>query len=97
MNFEELREWEDDTLKELRAQSAPSIQDKCRRCGLFIHYPLVMQLSDLMLFEGVMWAAFDVMEKRGITANLLADIRTECLSATAKKRMSETTASEKGE
>jgi hypothetical protein len=30
------------------------------------------------------------MERHGITANLLADIRTECLIAIAKKRMSET-------
>jgi hypothetical protein len=84
MNIEKLREWEDNTLKELRSQSAPSIQDKCRLCGLFIRHPLVMRLSDLMLFEGIMWAALDVMEKRGITANFLADIRTECLNTTYK-------------
>jgi hypothetical protein len=80
MNIEKLCEWEDDTLKELRLQRAPNIQDKCRLCGLFIRYPLVMRLSDLMLFEDIMWAAFDVMEKHGITTNLLEDIRTECLN-----------------
>jgi hypothetical protein len=82
----ELRKWVDDTLEEVRAHSAPSTQDRCPHCGLMIRYPLVVRHSDLVLFEKIMRSAFDVMERHGITSNLLADIRTECLIATAKKR-----------
>jgi hypothetical protein len=86
----DLRKWVDDTLEEVRAHSTPSTQDRCPHCGFMIRYPLVVRHSDLVFFESIMRSAFTVMERHGITANLLADIRAECLIAIAKKRMSET-------
>jgi hypothetical protein len=86
----DLHKWVDDTLEVMRAQNPPSTQDRCPHCGLMIRYPLVARLSDLVLFEKIMRSASAVMKKHGITANLLADIRTECLIATAKKRISHT-------
>ena len=81
-----LSKWVGDTLEEMRAQNPPSIQDRCPHCGLSIRYSLVARRSDLELFERMMHSAFDVMQKHGITANLLADIRAQRLIAAAKKR-----------
>ena len=78
--------WIGDTLEEMRNTSPPSVEDKCPHCGLSIRYPLMARKSDVELFEKMMKSAFDVMARHGITANLLADIRAECLIAMAKKR-----------
>lgn len=81
----ETTKWIGNTLEEMRAQNPPSIEDRCPHCGLSIRYPLVARQSDLELFEKMMHSAFNVMKRHGITANLLADIRAECLIAMAKR------------
>lgn len=78
--------WIGDTLEEMRNQNPPRLEDRCPHCGFSIRYPLIARKSDVELFEKVMKSAFDVMARHGITANLLADIRAECLIAMAKKR-----------
>jgi hypothetical protein len=82
----DLRKWVDDTLEVMRTQNPPATQDKCPHCGLIIRYPIVVRRSDLVLFEKIMKSAYSVMRRHGITANLLADIRTECLIALAKNK-----------
>ena len=81
----DLTKWIGDTLEEMRAQNPPRLEDRCPHCGLSIRYPLVARRSDVELFEKMMHSAFDVMRRHGITANLLADIRAQCLIAMAKK------------
>jgi hypothetical protein len=78
--------WVDETLEIISIQNPQTAQDRCPHCGLIIRYPIVVRRSDLVLFEETMKSAYSVMRRHGITANLLADIRTECLIATAKKR-----------
>jgi hypothetical protein len=78
--------WVDETLEIISIQNPPATQDKCPHCGLIIRYPIVVRRSDLVLFEKIMKSAYSVMRRHGITANLLADIRTECLIALAKNK-----------
>lgn len=81
----DMTKWISGTLEEMRAQNPPSLQDRCPHCGLSIRYPLVARRSDIELFEKMMRSAFAVMDRTGITANLLAEIRAQCLIAMAMK------------
>jgi len=74
-----------DTLKELRYQMPPVIEDKCCHCGLVMRFPLVARKSDIDLFEMLLESAYQVMERHGITANLLADIKADCIISIASK------------
>ena len=82
---ENLTEWLSETLDEMRLTIMPTVEQRCPHCGLPIRYPLIARESDIKLFENLMRSAFDVMLRHGITANLLADIRTQCIIAIAQK------------
>lgn len=81
----DLSKWVGDTLEVMRSQNPPSIQDRCPHCGLSIRYPLIARKSDLELFATMMASAAEVMDRHGITANLLAEIRAQCVIAMARK------------
>ena len=78
--------WIGNTLEEMRAQNPPSLEDRCPHCGLSIRFPLIARKSDVELFKKMMALAAEVMDRHGITANLLADIRAQCLIAMTQKR-----------
>lgn len=84
-NDKDLMKWVGETLEEMRHQNPPSLEDRCPHCGLAIRYPLIARKSDIELFAQMMASAAKVMDKHGITANLLADIRAQCLIAIAKR------------
>lgn len=63
----------------------PVISEQCPHCGIPIRYPLIAKRSDIEAFRRMMRVADEVMLKHGITANLLADIRAQCLINIAKK------------
>lgn len=84
-NDTEMAKWIGDTLDEMRNQHPPSLENRCPHCGLSIRYPLIARKSDIDLFATMMRSAAEVMRKHGITANLLADIRAQCVIEMAKK------------
>lgn len=73
------------TLTEMRNLNMPIISESCPHCGIPIRYPLIARRSDIELFAQMMSTAAVVMKKYGITDNLLADIRAQCIINIAKK------------
>lgn len=81
----DMNKWIGGTLEEMRAYTIPSLEERCPHCGCAIRYPLIARKRDIDLFTQMIATAHEVMDKHGITANLLADIRTQCVIAIAKK------------
>ena len=80
-----LTEWMDTTLTAMAA-SLPLGEKSCPHCGLRIRYPIIVRQTDIDLFAGMMRVAHRVMDEYGITANLLAEIRTRCLIEGARRK-----------
>lgn len=59
---------------------------RCPHCSNPIRYPIIAKQSDVELFETVMRSAYEVMDRYGITANLLADIKAQCAVAIANQK-----------
>jgi hypothetical protein len=79
-----------DTLQSMQ-QAMPNVSHGCPHCGLQIRYPLIVRDSDIEIFNKLMKSAYRVMDRHGITANLLADIFAECHIAIAMKKSKEQT------
>lgn len=58
----------------------------CYHCGNLIRYPIIARRSDINDFSELMRSAYRIMDKHGITANLLADIRADLIISIAKGR-----------
>lgn len=56
----------------------------CYHCGCPIRYPVIARQSDINAFSKLMKSAYKIMDKHGVTANLLADIRAEIAINIAK-------------
>lgn len=82
---DQLEKFVSDTLEEMRNTSMPVISEQCPHCGYPIRYPVMAKKSDLERFNRLLHTAAEVMRKHGITANLLADIRAQCLINIVKK------------
>lgn len=80
----DITKWVGETLEAMRYELPPDIEEKCPHCGVVIRYPLIARKSDIDLFQQVMASAYLVMLRHGITANLLADIRADCVIAISK-------------
>ena len=57
---------------------------QCYHCGCPIRYPIIARKSDIDAFSKLMKSAYKIMDKHGITANLIADIRAEIAISIAK-------------
>ncbi|HET7674763.1 MAG TPA: hypothetical protein VFL54_04510 [Gammaproteobacteria bacterium] len=79
----------DATLTEIGRQDLPQHTRPCPHCGLPVMYPTIARAQDIKDFQMIMNSAARVMEKYGITANLLAEIRADCLTALARQRSKE--------
>jgi hypothetical protein len=82
-----MSKWLSETLQEMAEMEMATIETRCQHCGYLNRYrhPVVARQSDIELFESMMRSAFEVMDRHGITANLLADIRAQCLISMANK------------
>lgn len=58
---------------------------QCCHCGCPIRYPIIARKSDIEAFSKLMKSAYRIMDKHGITANLLADIRADIAISIAKE------------
>lgn len=79
------RSWVGGTLAAMRGQDLPRITHACPHCRCPVVYPLIARKSDIELLQRTMDVAAKVMLDYGITGNLLADIRAQCITAIAKK------------
>jgi hypothetical protein len=86
-NDKPMSKWLGETLQEMAEMEMATTERRCQHCGYLNRYrhPVVARQSDIELFESMMRSAFEVMDRHGITANLLADIRAQCLIAMANK------------
>ena len=86
-NDKPMRKWLGETLQEMTEMEMATTVSRCQHCGYPNRYrhPVVARQSDIELFESMMRSAFEVMDRHGITANLLADIRAQCLISMANK------------
>jgi len=86
-NDKPMSKWLGETLQEMAEMEMATTETRCQHCGYLNRYrhPVVARPSDIELFESMMRSAFEVMDRYGITANLLADIRAQCLIAMANK------------
>ena len=86
-NDKPMSKWLGETLQEMAEMEMATTVSRCQHCGYPNRYrhPVVARQSDIELFESMMRSAFEVMDRHGITANLLADIRAQCLISMANK------------
>lgn len=56
----------------------------CFHCGYPTRYPVIARQSDIDAFSELLKSAYRIMDKHGITANLLADIRADIAISIAK-------------
>jgi len=61
-------------------------QTVCPHCGDQIYHIIVAREQDINDFQLILTSAHRVMQKYGITLNLLAEIRAECFYQIAKKK-----------
>ena len=82
-----MNKWLDATLQEMAQMEMATTETRCQHCGYLNRYrhPVVARQSDIELFESMMRSAYEVMDRHGITAHLLADIRAQCLISMANK------------
>jgi len=59
----------------------------CPHCANPIRFPIIAKQSDVELFETVMRSAYEVMDRYGITVNLLAEIKAQCVVALANQKV----------
>ena len=67
------------------APQAIHMQEIRCRCGDLMRFPLVVRKEDVELFTVVMNSAYEVMDKHGITAHLLNDIKAQCVISIANR------------
>ena len=82
----QLTQWLSETLTEISMAELPIHVHNCPHCANPIRYPTVARQQDIDDFIKIMESAYKVMERHGITANILADIRAECHIQIAKKK-----------
>lgn len=73
----------------LRAIQDASIQlhtRPCPHCGIPVRYPIIARKQDVEDFRALIQSACRVMDKYGITLNLLAEIEAECHIEIARRR-----------
>lgn len=67
----------------------PVSTHECYHCGHPIKYPVIARQSDIDNFRELMKTAYRIMDKYGISAHLLADIKAELVINATKKRKQE--------
>ena len=58
----------------------------CPRCGTPVRYPLIASAEDAEAFQTMMRVAEGVLERHGVTALLLSEIRAACYIEIAKRK-----------
>ncbi len=78
----------EECLSAIEFSEPPKTEQKCHHCGLVMRYPLIARQSDLDNFKKLMEAAQEVLDRNGVTALLLSEVRANAYIAIAKKSAS---------
>lgn len=81
---DEIQRWMSDTMDAAQL-SLPVGERECPHCGLKIRYPIIVRRSDIVMFTRMMNTAQKIMQKYGIQAALLSEIKISLLSAKKPK------------
>lgn len=81
-----ITQWLSDVLTEISMAELSIHVHNCPHCANPVRYPTVARQQDIDDFSRIMESAYKVMERYGITANLLADIKAECHINIAKNK-----------
>jgi len=79
----DFRAWVGETLQEMA--HFQYVEERCGKCGMAYRYPIIARQRDIEDFEMLMRSAYKIMDKYGITANLLAEIKATCFIEIAKR------------
>ena len=75
-----------DCLTEIRALRPLTIEDSCPHCGVPVRRPIMLRDHDRKDLQEFMRTICRIADKRGITAELLAEIKTDCIINAARIR-----------
>lgn len=75
----------DSTLTDISRATPSTHTHACFHCGLPIRYPVIARAQDVEDFTALMESAYRIMDKYGITQNLLAEIKAGCLIEIARR------------
>lgn len=59
----------------------------CPHCGIPVRYPIIARRQDIEDFGALIKSACRVMDKYGITLNLLAEIQADCHIEIARRKV----------
>lgn len=83
---DDMRRWVISTLAEMNEMRPITTFDcPCPHCGIPVRRPLVVSRHDVEMIERFMAAISEVADRHGITAHLLAEVKTQCMIAKVQK------------
>ena len=85
----EIKEFIAETLDEIAKEELKVHHHKCRHCGCPVSFPVVARSKDIERFQLLIQSANEVMDRYGITGNLLAEIKASCLLEIARRKSKE--------
>ena len=86
MEIEEAINFLDAQLTEISRANLPTHSHNCPHCGLQMRYPTIARKQDIEDFRSIMTTAQKIMDKYGITLNILAEITANCHIELAKHK-----------
>lgn len=73
-------------LREIQNVNIRTHTRPCPHCGIPVRYPVIAREQDVDDFKAIIKSSCLVMEKHGITINLLAEIKAECHIEIARRK-----------
>jgi hypothetical protein len=83
---ENFNNFTEECLFEIQKVDLPIHTQPCPHCGIPVKYPIIARGRDIEDFRKLMQVAYKIMRKYGITQNLLAEIKAECLIGIARHK-----------
>ena len=75
------------SLRAIQDASFPVHTSPCPHCGIPVRYPIIARQSDIEAFTVIIDSAQRVIDKYGITLNLLAEIKAKCYVEIARRKV----------
>lgn len=82
----DLHDFCETNLREIQEVDFPVHSRPCPHCGIPVRYPIIARERDIEDFRKLIESACRVMDKYGITLNLLAEIQAECHIEIARRK-----------
>lgn len=75
-----------DCLTEIRASRSLTTEDACPHCGVPVRQPIMLRDRDRKDMQAFMRSVCRIADRRGITAEILAEIKADCMINAARIR-----------